>query len=141
MKILNFVLETTNGAVSLLTAFFLIFLTVYLIQEFRARKLTWRKMAAALPVGIAVALALYIEKVGALTTRIIIFIWRVHGGDIPFSDIELGLLSFGAEATAVGLLMMMRILSRARYGDWPWIVVSLITLVYVGVTMALYLIS
>jgi hypothetical protein len=141
MTSLNFVLETTNGAVSLLTAFFLIFLTVYLVQEFRSRDLKWWKIALSLPVGMAVALALYIEKAGALTTRIIIFVWRVHGGNIPFSDVELFLLMFGAMATAIGLLMMMRILSRARYGNWPWLLVSVVTLIYVGITTAFYIVS
>lgn len=135
---LNFVLETVNGVVAILTFFLLIFLTMYLFSELRRRHLAWRALMMSLPIGMSLALALYVEKVGALLTRVVVWVWRrlgAGGAGGPMSHVQLQAMLLGAVLMAIGLLMLIRVLSKPRFGNWPWIVSGCITVGYVAVSV------
>jgi hypothetical protein len=61
-----------------------------------------------------------VENFGTGLTRVLSWIWRMGGGELPFNDLQNLILITGSLLTASGLLWMIAILSRPRYGEWPW---------------------
>jgi hypothetical protein len=138
MQKLNFTLEIINGSISILTFFLLFFLVVYLISDLKREGFSV-KVFFLMSTAVSLVVALFVEKLGALTTRTVIWIWRAHGGNLPFSTLEDILLVVGAVFTAAGLVMMIRVLSRPRFGEWPWIVSSVAALDYTALELILNL--
>lgn len=114
----NFTLELINGANFQLTVFFLSWSIFHLYSEFHQRSLTW-KSALLLP-SVAFVVALTNEKFGTAVTRGVVWLWRMGGGGIPFSNIQNALLIFGACFTCGGLLWLIAIITTRRFGPWPW---------------------
>ncbi|HXP66173.1 MAG TPA: hypothetical protein VN815_11925 [Steroidobacteraceae bacterium] len=136
MGTLNFVLEQVNAAASLLTFSLLIFLTFYLWDWLVYKGRTpWRALLIGLPPAIALAALLYLDKVGTLLTRSVVWMWRVFGeGVVPFTDAETFFLLGGSLITSIAVLLMIRLLTRPRFGDWPWMASASITCLYLAVT-------
>lgn len=124
---LNFVLETVNGIVLILSFPLLIVLTHYIIAKLRQRKQPMRRMllsVPAVPTVLALALALYLDKLGVLMTRLAVWTWRRFGNGLtggPMNDAQEYLLLIGTPLCAIGLLWLIAILSRPRFGNWPWL--------------------
>ena len=115
----NFILEITNGVVSILVLCLLVWLFEHLRTEFRQRGLTWKMALFGMP-SVAIVAALMLEKSGTAISRIVIFFWRFGGGSFQFTRTQNSLLIVGSLITASGLLWIIAILSRPRYGEWPW---------------------
>lgn len=134
MKNLNFILEQVNAAASLLTFSLLIFLTFYLWDWLKYKGSTpWRALLVGLPPAIALAAILYLEKIGTITTRTVVWVWRaLRGGAVPFSNIEMFFLLAGALLTSFAMLLMIRLLTKPRFGDWPWLASASVTCIYLA---------
>jgi hypothetical protein len=132
MDRLNFTLEVINGSISILTFFLLFFLSVYLASHIRREGFTWKSFFW-MSTAASLVVTLFIEKTGTLATRTVTWIWRSRGGNLPFTSIENFFLVIGAVLTVIGLIMMIRVLSRPRFGNWPWMVSTIVALGYVGV--------
>lgn len=135
---LNFFLQVANGAIAMLTFFLLFFLFVYLHYDIRRDGFKFKTFflmstAASLVVTIA------IEKLGTFFTRLAVWIWRGHGGVDAFSTTENALFVLGAMLTAFGLVLMIRVLSRPRFGDWPWMFSVTMAAIYVVVECSIWL--
>jgi hypothetical protein len=129
---LNIILEQVNGSVSILTFFFLCWCTHYLWDYLAYRKFSMRSVFVGLPPAIALAMVLYLENTGTLLTRTTVWFWRfTSSGEQPFTDTQMGFLLAGAFLTAVGLLLMIRLLSRPRFGEWPWVASAAVCWAYV----------
>jgi hypothetical protein len=138
MTQLNFTLEIINGSISILTFFLLFFLSVYLVSHIRREGFTW-KTFLWMSTAASLVVALFIEKTGTLATRTVTWAWRSRGGNLPFTSIEDFFLIVGAILTVIGLIMMIRVLSRPRFGNWPWMVSTIVALDYVGVETFIHL--
>lgn len=127
----NFFLETLNGATSILLAVAIIFLSFYLLDQRRLQSLKWWEMIVTPSPGIALALPMVVIKLGLLLTRGSLWIWRQFsdGGAMPMWQRDLALT--GAVLTSIGLLWLLRVMSRARFGDWPWIISAMLVMIYV----------
>jgi hypothetical protein len=124
MERLNFILEQANGSTSVLTFALLVFLTFYLCDWLHYKKMNFlAAFFVGLPPAIALASILYLEKVGTLMTRLVALVWRMTGGGkTPFTLVQTYFLLAGAIVTAIGLLLMIRLLTMPRFGNWPWLV-------------------
>lgn len=125
----NFILEVVNGVVAIDTFFFLVWCAAHLHFEFQRRRLTWYFAICCLP-SVAIVVAMFDEKIGMLISRVVIWAWRVRGGTEALVDAESLALILGATTTAIGLLWMIAILSRPRFGEWPWRIATGVTLCY-----------
>lgn len=132
MERLNFTLELINGSIAILSFFLLFFLTTYLVSDikregFSFKTFFWMSTAASLVVS------LFIEKTGTFATRTVIWLWRTNGGGVVFDQTQDFFLIFGSLLTTAGLVMMIRVLSRPRFGNWPWMVSTIVAIDYVTV--------
>jgi hypothetical protein len=99
-------------------------------------------VSASTATVLALALALYLDKLGVLMTRVSVWTWRRFGDGLvggPMNDAQLYLLLVGTPLSAIGLLWLIEILSRPRYGNWPWLACVAITLIFLIATFALHL--
>jgi hypothetical protein len=88
-------------------------------------------MIIGAPPGIALALPMLVIKIGLLLTRGSLWIWRqfAEGGAMPFWQRDIAII--GAVLTSIGLLWLLRVMSRARFGDWPWIISAMLVVIFV----------
>jgi hypothetical protein len=128
----NFYLEMINGTGAILLVIVLAFFTVYLIEQRRFRKLSWRETIFRPPPGISLLMPMMAIKIGLLLSRGSLWMWRqlANGGHMPAWQLDLALA--GTFITSVGLLWLLRVISRARFGEGPWIASAGLVLLYVG---------
>lgn len=139
MANLNFILEQANGSTSILSFSLLVFLTFYLWDWLHYKNMNvWTALFVGLPPAIALALVLYLEKIGTLMTRAVVWAWRMAGAAKPFTEIETDFLLGGALLTALGLLLMIRLLTMPRFGNWPWLASAGLTIAYLTVNTIRY---
>lgn len=136
MENLNFILEQVNGVISLLTLSLLGFLTFYLWDWLNYRRTTpARAIARGLPLAIALASLLLLDKLGTLVVRATVWSWRTSTeGKVPFTETETIFLLLGASIISASLLLLVRLLTRPRFGDWPWVASPVVAAVYVVLT-------
>lgn len=141
MENLNFILEQLNGATSILTFCLLVFLTFYLWDWLDYKSTTpLHAILIGLPPAIALAAILYIDKIGTLMTRATAWVWRMTtGGTVPFGAIETGFLIGGGAVTTVSTLLMINLLTRPRFGPWPWRASALLVGGYVTLSTLAFL--
>lgn len=141
MTSLNFILEQINGAAALLTFCLLVFLTFYLWDWLKYKHTTpLRALLTGLPPAIALAAIIYLETFGTLVTRATVWSWRLSTrGTAPFTHAETGFLLLGAAVTSIAILLMIRLLTRSRFGNWPWMVSASIASGYALASLGLYL--
>lgn len=124
------VLEILNGAWAILAFCLLAFLAVYFVGQWRAESLTWRKLLA-LPLGMMVALSLFIQNTGGFVSRATVWWWRHFQGGEPLSSLNIYALMVSATIANIGALMVIRVFSRPRFGDGPWLFSLGLALIYV----------
>jgi hypothetical protein len=106
----NFYLEMINGTGAILLVIVLAFFTVYLIEQRRFRKLSWRETIFRPPPGISLLMPMMAIKIGLLLSRGSLWMWRqlANGGHMPAWQLDLAL------------------------GEGPWIASAGLVLLYVG---------
>lgn len=127
---IEYVLEILSGCWSILSICFLVFLISYLVGQYRENKLTANDLWS-LPLGMVVAVSLVVQNFGSLTSRLTIWIWRHFYTGTPLSMVELYALALSAFVAGIGTLMLIRVFSKPRYGDFPWIFSAAITAAYI----------
>lgn len=135
---LTAVLEAVNLSVIVTSALLVLFLAYYCVQQMRLRGLSWRFAFAAMPIGLALAVAMEVEKSGVLLTRIGVWCWRHLGvGEaVPMNLVERSITFVGIIITAFGMLWLIRLVSRVYFGNWPFYFALLLSLAsFVGTLM------
>jgi hypothetical protein len=132
MESLKFALELLNGTTTLLSFFLLIWLSFYLYERYHERDgVTLWSMFFGISGAVSLALYLYIEELGLFLTRLVVWVWRMDGAEHPFTDTQNIVFITGGFLFSLAILLMIRVLSRPRFGEWPWFMAGLITTVYV----------
>ena len=134
MQSANFVLEQVNGSVWLLTLFFLCWCSHYIWQYVVYRGMGWRAVFIGLPPAVGLVFIFYVEKVGTLLTRAVIWLGWPNITVGSLTSAQSIILFTGSGMTGVGLVLLIRMLSRPQFGEWPW-------MASVGVSGAYVLIS
>ena len=75
--------------------------------------------------GICLALALLIWAIGALVLTFGVNLWRDHA-----MVLGVWLMLIGTVGTVIGNLLLIRILSVQRYGNWLWLSVAGVNVVF-----------
>lgn len=123
-------LEILNGAWSILSLCLLVFLAVYFIGQWRAERLNWKSWWS-LPLGMAVAISMFIQNTGGFGSRATVWWWRHFQPNAPLSTLNIYSLILFAAIANIGALMVIRVFSRPRFGDGPWLASALLTTGYV----------
>lgn len=79
--------------------------------------------------GICLAMANLIDKAGALVLTIGVDLWRVQHLIIGF-----WLMLFGSFGAALGTLLILRVLSKPRFGERVWLPVLVVNILYLLIT-------
>jgi hypothetical protein len=128
---LEFYFETINGTLIILLVAALAFLSYYVVDQKRHRGLSWRDCMFGAPPGIGIALPMIGVKLGLLVTRGSRWTWQQFGGGEPMTTWQLHLSLVGTAIASLALLWLVRVLSRAHFGDWPWIAAGSAALAYI----------
>jgi hypothetical protein len=127
---IEYILEVLSGSWSILSLCFLIFLVVYLVGQYRDNELTYRDLWG-LPLGMVVAIALIVQNTGSFASRVTVWAWRHFHGGSSLTSLNLTAMAISAFVAGVGTLMLIRVFSKPRYGDLPWMLLAAITAVYI----------
>lgn len=140
MRTLNFILEQLSGVASVLTFCLLVFLTFYLWDWLSYKHRSgWDALLIGLPPAIALAAILYLNEVGALMTRMVAWVWRAfYGGSVPLTSVQLGFIIGGTVISSTAILLMIRLLTMPRLGNWPWIASAISAAVYLVISMSIH---
>ncbi len=123
----NVLFEIVNGAWAIGLTFFIIFLIHYLFENRIDRDMTfwqWVSGAHQSPSVIAaqVAVALLISDTGNWIVRGSVWIWReTTGGAGTIPPAFIWPIMIGGSIGAIGILCKLRVFSRQRFGNWPWL--------------------
>lgn len=126
-------LELLNGVGVILASCFLVFLTVYLAREHKARELRVRDWFFRLPPSMHLVVAIYVFDLGVVMRAGVIWIWRRYFEGGTMSLTQLTLLLLGAAIIAIGSLCKIRAVSKPSFGNWPWAVSLALVIVYLVV--------
>jgi hypothetical protein len=133
MEKLKFALEVVNGATVILGCFLIAWLSFHLYDMIHARgEVRIKSVLLGVAGGVSLAGYLLIEQVGIVLNRLMIWLWRMSGAAIPFTDAQDTTFGLGAFLIGVGILLMIRLLSRPRFGEWPWIIAGIVTASYIA---------
>jgi hypothetical protein len=131
MEKLKFALEVVNGSTVILGCFLIAWLVFHLYDMIIHRgEVSIKSMMFGVAGGASLAGYLLIEQVGIVLNRLMIWIWRMMGASEPFTDFQDIIFALGAFLIGVGILLMIRLLSRPRFGETPWVVAATFTLLY-----------
>lgn len=139
MEKLKITLELLNGSAVILGTFLLVWLSFYIIDRYREEQMTMWSILCGVSGSISLAIYLYIEQTGIILTRAVIWNWRVAGARYPLSHIQDLFFAFGGFLISLGILLIIRLLSRPRFGEWPWVVAAITTFSYIVVRALMYL--
>jgi hypothetical protein len=126
--------EFLSSSTIILVAWALAVLIFYVIDQKRHLEMTWWRCIADPPAGISVALPMIGVKFGILLTRGALWSWRQFGGGALMAPSQKFFVLIGTVITALALLWLVRVLSRAHYGDWAWIAAAGSALAYIFLT-------
>lgn len=129
MKIedVNVLLETINGGLSILIAASLLFLLFYIIDHRR----NYLKGSPSL--GMTLAIPMAIIKLGLLISFSSRWYWRFEFFGNWFPGYIKIMLITGSMISSIGFIWLLRILSRPRFGDGPWLTICAIFSLYLVV--------
>lgn len=134
----NFLLQTVNGVVVILTTLALLFLLLYVLEPRHRRGTWWYDILHPLP-GPALAQPMIVIKLGWLLTRAPIWLWRMFtgGAETGFSVYIQYCIVAGAVVSSIGFVWLIKLISRGRYGHWPWQMSSALITVYALASFAI----
>lgn len=118
---LNLFLLVLNSNFAIVTLFLLFSAFIYVVWQAHEHRMTWSDWAFNVPLGITVAFALSVEGFGNLIIRVTAWAWRLAGGYEPFGSQQLVAIGTGSVIGLCGLLLVIRAISRPRYGEKVWL--------------------
>lgn len=133
----NRVFEVLNGVQVLLIFFFIIFLMSYLIAAANRDELTFYTWAKSVPLKYQVAISLLVAHIGYGAIRLAAWLWRFNGAG-EFTMFETHLLTGGILLSTVGVLCMIRVFTKPFYGNWPWLLAAVSSILYLALAVFAY---
>lgn len=138
METLSFILELLNGTSSILVFFLLVWLSFHLYDRHSEDGIGIVASVLGMAGGVSLALYLYVEQAGLFLTRAVVFNWRINGAMYPFTFSQNIIFGLGAFMVSSGILLMIRLLSRPRFGEWPWVMTAAVTSLFVVIRTAIH---
>ena len=135
----NHILEIANNFATINRLALVIYLLIFLTTDnFKPRVLNSLVVPDIHRHALCLAVALTIDKVGALIVGITIWIYRAIGlgggsGTAAFSSVP-GIV-VGSLLMGLGTLLLLRILSIAKYGDIIWHALLAIDFIYIALAV------
>lgn len=113
--------EMANGVWAILALWLSIFLTHHLVTVWRQRRLPWTRFVK-LPLSMQLAIGMLVVTLAILITRSIVW-WQRFTHDGVLNDRATATATFlvGTGIGIVGLLCILRTVSRPLLGHWPWL--------------------
>lgn len=135
---LNFVLELVDGTVLIAALSASIFISIYILDSYRASGRSLIKYLYNAPIGVRLAMPLLLVKVGAVLLVGALLSSRFREQRI--TPLELSIVMFGIVMLVFALVWMTRVLTETIYGEWPWITTTMATILYL-VSMTIWHLS
>lgn len=137
--LLEYYMETLNGVFVILLANACIWLTYYIFEQKRIHSVSLIKVTTEDgPLGVRLAIPMLTLKFGLLL-RAVIWGWVELGpGHKDLQLSEFLIVVFGSLLVVAGFLCLIRVLTKPRFGSWPWLVVGAVVLMYVVVAQFLF---
>ncbi len=117
----NVPLELLNGGGMVLAAFFLWWMTIYLLKESTRRKLRALDWFGRLPPSMHLAVAIFVFDFGVVIWLAVRWTWRMFYGAADFGEAQIILLGIGSVVVIIGALCKIRAITRPDHGNWPWL--------------------
>lgn len=137
--VVNLYLELINGVIVILLLIVLAFFAYYLNDLRKDHKLSWWKfMINPLP-GVMLAQPMISIKVGVLIASSTVLIWRHYQDGHKMMPWQFDLVVLGAGIIFLSLLWLIRVISHACFGEWPWFVGLCTVSVYVVSTLLIHM--
>lgn len=113
--------EMANGVWAILALWLFIFLTHHLVIVWKQRRLPLTKFVS-LPLSMQLAFGMLIVALAIFITRSIVW-WQRYSHDGVLNDQATTTLTFllGTGVGIVGLLCILRTVSKPIHGHWPWL--------------------
>lgn len=129
-------LELLNGAGMVLEFCFLSLMALYLWKETRRRNLGFFEWSHGhLPPSMNFAIAVMVCDGGVWVRAVVIWAWRRIFGGGDFSNWQAAALAFGALLIVTGSLCKIRAISKPEYGNMPWVLAAVATVIFVTASM------
>lgn len=129
------ILEMINGSLAILAAELIAICVIYCMYQGINLRMSWRDWIVALPLGIAVALALLTKNVGDEIRYLTVWWWRFTTDGVgPMSEVQLLLLILGSTITALGMLWLIYRLTQEWFGVRILAFCAAMVAVYLGGT-------
>lgn len=132
----NLLLELSNGTWSILAFCACFFLAFHILDIGERRHIHIRRWFSDLPQSLQLAVGIFTVCVGIAVGRPAIWFWRfTTGGNLQnFDEIRFPLI-LGAAIGCVGLICIIRVVTRPMQSNWPWISSIVLVLAYVAATL------
>jgi len=138
MTTTNHILELANNLVTLNRAALVIYLLLFLFMQARTAKIVSDPAIIVDDVrrhALCLAIAITIDKIGALTVGFTVAIFRAvgigGGAGVPPALVLPGMVG-GSVLMGLGTLLTLRILSIKHHGDYIWGGTAALTVLYGG---------
>lgn len=123
-----FFLEILNGGAVTPELIWLGMLTIYLGKEARRRGFRWWNWFH-LPPSMDLMLAIWIFDAAIVARSWVVWAWRRFDDGGDFAEWHLAALTVSGFFILAGALCKIRAWTRADYGNWPWLVSCLLTII------------
>lgn len=118
----NAALELLNGSWTIILLWVTVFLVDHLKHAYVRHDLRLRDLLFALPESMQLGFAVLVLTICSEIVRGTVWYWRLStGGTAAFTPIQNVALALGGIVGTVGFLCVLRLTSRDRHGNWPWI--------------------
>jgi hypothetical protein len=122
-----FFLEILNGGLVTPDLIWLVLLGIYLSKESRRRGLHWFDWFH-LPASMNLMLAFFITDAAIVTRSWVVWAWRRFDGGGDFAAWHFTALIITGFFVLVGTLCKIRAWTHPHYGNWPWLVSAVATI-------------
>jgi hypothetical protein len=134
---LNLYLLVLNSNFAIVIIFLLISTLAYIVWQAREHEMTRRDWLVQIPLGVAVALAFYIENFGQLGVRVTVWLWRLAGAKEALDYAQQVTIGVFSGIGLIGLLLLIRATSKPRFGEKMWL--SALAFVAINTVVTVYL--
>lgn len=139
-SVMGLLLSMLNGFWAVLALSVTVLFVAYLWREARTSGFKFRAWwHGDMPINMQLAVAIVVVHAGNFGVRGILWFWRyVEGtGGMYAPTALIALLAAASVVAIIGELCIMRVVSRAWLGSWPWLVSVLLAAAFVLATLPL----
>jgi hypothetical protein len=128
-------LELLNGTLWILSVQVVAICVLYCVYQARTLRMTWRDWIFALPVGMALAITLGVEKTGDTIRYYFVWLWRFLTGGR--GELNMEMVALGGLFAAAGMLGLIYVLTREWFGARILLASTTIVAVYLAGSLLL----